>query len=88
MDVGDHELLQVRTLICDTDELRHGLYVLSLLAGISPLLVEESPVSLWYSQGLITDGISLSLYIMEEATYSQLSLAKITLNWLLTVNCH
>ena len=29
MDVGDHEFLQVRTLIGDTDELRHNLYVLS-----------------------------------------------------------
>ena len=40
MDVGDHEFLQVRTLIGDTDELRHNLYV---LAGISPLQVEEPP---------------------------------------------
>ena len=48
MDVGDHELLQVRTLICDTDELRHNFYVLNLclklLAGISPLPVEEPHV--------------------------------------------
>ena len=33
MDVGDHEFLQVRTLIGDTDELRHNLYVLMLKAG-------------------------------------------------------
>ena len=41
MDVGDHEFLQVRNLIGDTDELRNCL---KLLAGIRPLQVEEPPV--------------------------------------------
>ena len=31
MDVGDHEFLQVRTLNCDTDELRHLIYNMSLV---------------------------------------------------------
>ena len=38
------------------------IYAFKLPAGISPLSVEEPPV-LWYLQGLITDGISVSLYI-------------------------
>ena len=43
MDVGDHEFLQVRIIIGDTDELRHNFICLKLLTGISPLQVEEPP---------------------------------------------
>ena len=63
MDVGDHEFLQVRTLIGDTDELRHNLYVLSYLQELAHCKYKNHLVFMVSSRIVNRWDFTKSLYI-------------------------